>query len=40
MLDLGNDFRFALRRLAHGPVITAAAVFSLALGIGASTAAS
>ena len=36
--DMVRDARFALRTLKHNPVLTAAAVLTLALGVGANTA--
>ncbi|MEM8995880.1 MAG: ABC transporter permease [Acidobacteriota bacterium] len=38
MSDLGKDLRFAVRMLGKNPLVTAAAVVSLAIGIGANTA--
>lgn len=38
MKDLSQDLRFAFRLLARTPLVTAAAMLSLALGIGANTA--
>jgi putative ABC transport system permease protein len=36
--DLPRDVRFALRTLRHNPVLTSAAIVTLAVGIGANTA--
>src|SRR5688572_1751966 len=36
--DLARDSRFALRTLQHNPVLTVAAILTLAVGIGANTA--
>ena len=33
-----NDLRYALRTLAHAPLVSVVAILSLALGIGANTA--
>jgi predicted permease len=38
LADLARDSRFAVRTLRHNPVLTAAAIATLALGIGANTA--
>ncbi len=38
MRTIGQDFRFSLRALARSPVLSAVAILSLALGIGANTA--
>lgn len=38
MMNFGRDLQYSLRLLLKNPVITLAAVFSLALGIGANTA--
>ena len=36
--DLGRDTRFALRTLRNNPVLTSAAILTLAVGVGANTA--
>ena len=38
MHDLGGNLRYAIRQFRHAPVFTAAAILTLALGIGGTTA--
>jgi len=38
MQNFANNLRYALRQFRHAPVFTAAAVLTLALGIGGTTA--